>query len=165
MKQHHSIFPPAASLACALILMLAACTSDALDELPPAGTDPDARPLTITVSDGTFFQCIGIIDSSIGCNILINLLIDTNFTGCFSKTAISENTVFFVMRERSRVFGTVITSCYGNVMILRPSRTESFSLPIYRFYSNIVVQSTIFVILPCFGIDFVAVITGDKLGI
>ena len=52
MKQHHSIFPPAASLACALILMLAACTSDALDELPPAGTDPDARPLTITVSDG-----------------------------------------------------------------------------------------------------------------
>ena len=43
MKQHHSIFPPAASLACALILMLAACTSDALDELPPAGTDPDAR--------------------------------------------------------------------------------------------------------------------------
>ena len=42
MKQHHSIFPPAASLACALILMLAACTSDALDELPPAGTDPDA---------------------------------------------------------------------------------------------------------------------------
>ena len=34
MKQHHSIFPPAASLACALILMLAACTSDALDELP-----------------------------------------------------------------------------------------------------------------------------------
>ena len=38
MKQHHSIFPPAASLACALILMLAACTSDALDELPPAGT-------------------------------------------------------------------------------------------------------------------------------
>ena len=33
MKQHHSIFPPAASLACALILMLAACTSDALDEL------------------------------------------------------------------------------------------------------------------------------------
>ena len=36
MKQRHSIFPPAASLACALILMLAACTSDALDELPPA---------------------------------------------------------------------------------------------------------------------------------
>jgi hypothetical protein len=44
MKQHHSIFPPVASLACALILMLAACTSDALDELPPAGTDPDAAP-------------------------------------------------------------------------------------------------------------------------
>ena len=55
MKQHHSIFPPAASLACALILMLAACTSDALDELPPAGTDPDARPLTITVSDGGMY--------------------------------------------------------------------------------------------------------------
>ena len=55
MKQHHSIFPPAASLACALILMLAACTSDALDELPPAGTDPDARPLTITVSDGSMY--------------------------------------------------------------------------------------------------------------
>ena len=48
MKQHHSIFPPAASLACALILMLAACTSDALDELPPAGTDPDARPVSYT---------------------------------------------------------------------------------------------------------------------
>lgn len=55
MKQHHSIFPPAASLACALILMLAACTSDALDELPPAGTNPDARPLTITVSDGGMY--------------------------------------------------------------------------------------------------------------
>ena len=55
MKQHHSIFPPAAFLACALILMLAACTSDALDELPPAGTDPDARPLTITVSDGGMY--------------------------------------------------------------------------------------------------------------
>ena len=55
MTQHHSIFPPAASLACALILMLAACTSDALDELPPAGTDPDARPLTITVSDGGMY--------------------------------------------------------------------------------------------------------------
>ena len=55
MKQHHSIFPPAASLACALILMLAACTSDALDELPPVGTDPDARPLTITVSDGGMY--------------------------------------------------------------------------------------------------------------
>lgn len=55
MKQHHSIFPPAASLACALILMLAVCTSDALDELPPAGTDPDARPLTITVSDGGMY--------------------------------------------------------------------------------------------------------------
>lgn len=55
MKQHHSIFPPAASLACALILMLVACTSDALDELPPAGTDPDARPLTITVSDGGMY--------------------------------------------------------------------------------------------------------------
>ena len=55
MKQHHSIFPPAASLACALILMLAACTSDALDDLPPAGTDPDARPLTITVSDGGMY--------------------------------------------------------------------------------------------------------------
>lgn len=55
MKQHHSIFPPAASLACALILMLAACTSDALDELPPAGTAPDARPLTITVSDGGMY--------------------------------------------------------------------------------------------------------------
>lgn len=55
MKQHHSIFPLAASLACALILMLAACTSDALDELPPAGTDPDARPLTITVSDGGMY--------------------------------------------------------------------------------------------------------------
>lgn len=55
MKQHHSIFPPAASLACAFILMLAACTSDALDELPPAGTDPDARPLTITVSDGGMY--------------------------------------------------------------------------------------------------------------
>ena len=55
MKQHHSIFPPAASLACALILMLAACTSDALDELPPAGTDPDVRPLTITVSDGGMY--------------------------------------------------------------------------------------------------------------
>lgn len=55
MKQHHSIFPPAASLACALILMLAACTSDALDELPTAGTDPDARPLTITVSDGGMY--------------------------------------------------------------------------------------------------------------
>ena len=55
MKRHHSIFPPAASLACALILMLAACTSDALDELPPAGTDPDARPLTITVSDGGMY--------------------------------------------------------------------------------------------------------------
>ena len=55
MKQRHSIFPPAASLACALILMLAACTSDALDELPPAGTDPDARPLTITVSDGGMY--------------------------------------------------------------------------------------------------------------
>lgn len=55
MKQHHSIFPPAASLACALILMLAACTSDVLDELPPAGTDPDARPLTITVSDGGMY--------------------------------------------------------------------------------------------------------------
>lgn len=55
MKQHHSIFPPAASLACALILMLAACTSDALDELPPAGTDPDARPLTITVSNGGMY--------------------------------------------------------------------------------------------------------------
>ena len=55
MKQHHSIFPPAASLACALILMLAACTSDALDKLPPAGTDPDARPLTITVSDGGMY--------------------------------------------------------------------------------------------------------------
>lgn len=55
MKQHHSIFPPAGSLACALILMLAACTSDALDELPPAGTDPDARPLTITVSDGGMY--------------------------------------------------------------------------------------------------------------
>lgn len=55
MKQHHSIFPPAASLACALILMLAACTSDALDELSPAGTDPDARPLTITVSDGGMY--------------------------------------------------------------------------------------------------------------
>ena len=55
MKQHHSIFPPAASLACALILMLAACTSAALDELPPAGTDPDARPLTITVSDGGMY--------------------------------------------------------------------------------------------------------------
>ena len=55
MKQHHSIFPPAASLACALILMLAACTSDALDELPPADTDPDARPLTITVSDGGMY--------------------------------------------------------------------------------------------------------------
>ncbi len=55
MKQHHSIFPPAASLACALILMLAACTSDALDELPPAGTDPDARPFTITVSDGGMY--------------------------------------------------------------------------------------------------------------
>ena len=55
MKQHHSIFPPAASLACALILMLAACTSDALDELPPAGTDPDARPLAITVSDGGMY--------------------------------------------------------------------------------------------------------------
>ena len=55
MKQHNSIFPPAASLACALILMLAACTSDALDELPPAGTDPDARPLTITVSDGGMY--------------------------------------------------------------------------------------------------------------
>lgn len=55
MKQHHSIFPPAASLACALILMLAACTSDALDELPPVGTDPDVRPLTITVSDGGMY--------------------------------------------------------------------------------------------------------------
>ena len=55
MKQHHSIFPPTASLACGLILMLAACTSDALDELPPAGTDPDARPLTITVSDGGMY--------------------------------------------------------------------------------------------------------------
>lgn len=55
MKQRHSIFPPAASLACALILMLAACTSDALDELPPAGTDPDARLLTITVSDGGMY--------------------------------------------------------------------------------------------------------------
>lgn len=55
MKQHHSIFPPAASLACTLILMLAACTSDALDELPPAGTDPDVRPLTITVSDGGMY--------------------------------------------------------------------------------------------------------------
>lgn len=55
MKQHHSIFPPAASLACALILMLAACTSDALDELPPAGTDPDVRPLTIIVSDGGMY--------------------------------------------------------------------------------------------------------------
>ena len=55
MKQRHSIFPPAASLACALILMLAACTSDALDELPPVGTDPDARPLTITVSDGGMY--------------------------------------------------------------------------------------------------------------
>ena len=55
MKRHHSIFPPAASLACALILMLAACTSDALDELPPVGTDPDARPLTITVSDGGMY--------------------------------------------------------------------------------------------------------------
>ena len=55
MKQHHSIFPPAASLACALILMQAACTPDALDELPPAGTDPDAHPLTITVSDGGMY--------------------------------------------------------------------------------------------------------------
>ena len=53
MKQHYSIFPPAASLACALILMLAACTSDALDELPSAGTAPDA--LTITVSDGGMY--------------------------------------------------------------------------------------------------------------
>ena len=56
MKQHHSIFLlSAASLACTLILMLAACTSDALDELPPVGTDPDARPLTITVSDGGMY--------------------------------------------------------------------------------------------------------------
>ena len=57
MKQHHSIFLPAASLACALILMLAACTSDTLDELSPIdpGTSPDARPLTITVSDGGMY--------------------------------------------------------------------------------------------------------------
>ena len=50
MKQHHSIFLlSAASLACTLILMLAACTPDALDELPSAGTDSDAHPLTISV--------------------------------------------------------------------------------------------------------------------
>lgn len=44
MKQHHSIFPPAASLACALILMLAACTSDALDELPLPAPTPMPTP-------------------------------------------------------------------------------------------------------------------------
>lgn len=56
MKQHHSIFLlPAASLACTLILMLAACTPDATDELTSAGTDPDARPLTISVSDGGMY--------------------------------------------------------------------------------------------------------------
>lgn len=56
MKQHHSIFLlSAASLACTLILMLAACTPDALDELPSAGTDSDAHPLTISVSDGGMY--------------------------------------------------------------------------------------------------------------
>ena len=56
MKQHHSIFLlSTASLACTLILMLAACTPDALDELPSAGTDSDAHPLTISVSDGGMY--------------------------------------------------------------------------------------------------------------
>lgn len=56
MKQHHSIFLlSATSLACILILMLAACTPDALDELPSAGTDSDAHPLTISVSDGGMY--------------------------------------------------------------------------------------------------------------
>jgi len=55
MKQYHSIFPPSASLVCSLILMLAACTHDALDELPSVDTDNDAHPLTITVSDGGMY--------------------------------------------------------------------------------------------------------------
>ena len=54
MKRYHkSLFHPAATLAGILLLMLGACTPDALDELPAAsGDDADTRPLAIMVSDG-----------------------------------------------------------------------------------------------------------------
>lgn len=47
MKRYTSILP----LACCLLLALAACTPQTLDELAP-GTNADARPLAISVTDG-----------------------------------------------------------------------------------------------------------------
>lgn len=55
MKQHPSIFTLAASLVCTLILALTACTPQTLDELTP-DTDADARPLTISVTDGGMYS-------------------------------------------------------------------------------------------------------------
>ena len=51
MKRYTSILP----LACILLLMLAACTPRALEE-PAPGTDADARPLAITVTDGGMYS-------------------------------------------------------------------------------------------------------------
>lgn len=51
MKRYTSILP----LACCLLLLLAACTPQTLDELAP-GTDADARPLAITVTDGGMYS-------------------------------------------------------------------------------------------------------------
>lgn len=54
MKRYSkSLFHPAATLAGILLLVLGACTPDALDELPAAtGDDATTRPLAIVVSDG-----------------------------------------------------------------------------------------------------------------
>lgn len=50
MDRHRSTLAPASLLA-ALLLLLAACTSNGADE---ASTDPGAAPLTIVISDFTF---------------------------------------------------------------------------------------------------------------
>lgn len=51
MKRYTSILP----FACCLLLALAACTPQTLDELAP-GTDADARPLAISVTDGGMYS-------------------------------------------------------------------------------------------------------------
>lgn len=51
MKRYTSILP----LACCLLLVLAACTPQTLDELAP-GTNADARPLAISVTDGGMYS-------------------------------------------------------------------------------------------------------------
>lgn len=51
MKRYTSILP----LACCLLLALAACTPQTLDELAP-GTNADARPLAISVTDGGMYS-------------------------------------------------------------------------------------------------------------